>query len=591
MESETRNCQNCKKDFIIEPEDFNFYEKLKVPAPTWCSRCRAIRRVIFRNERFLFKKTDFKTGKEIFSAYPRDSVLKIYDHNFWWSDNWDAMEYGRSYDFSRSFFEQFNELRISVPSCSRLIENSVNSDYCNNVLDFKNCYMTFSGGIGENLFYGVGANSLKDSMDFYYTKDSISCYETFSVIDSYEVFFSIECGGCRNVWFSLNCRDCSDCFGCVNLNHKKYCIFNEQYTKEEYRDRISEFNLGSYSFLLDIKEKVKEFRKKFPIKFMHTMQSPNCSGDYIYGSKNIKKSFHIFKSENLKFSQSLYKAKDSYDYTISGWNSELIYECTSCGKNCSNLKFCLECWPNSNNLEYCIECHSCSDCFGCVGLKKKQYSIFNKQYSKEEYITLREKIIKHMYHMPYIDEENRIYKYGEFFPLEFSSFAYNETLALEYFPTSKEEVLNQGYIWRDPFKRDYKIEIMLNELPDDIKNINEEIINKTIACAHDGLCECNCSSAFKIIEGEFQFYKKFNLPIPRLCPNCRFSERIKQLNPINFYHQKCNCNGIISSNKIYKNTTKHFHDIQSCPNEFETSYSPDRQEIIYCEKCYQQEVY
>ncbi len=35
MESQTKNCQNCKKDFIIEPEDFNFYEKIKVPAPTF----------------------------------------------------------------------------------------------------------------------------------------------------------------------------------------------------------------------------------------------------------------------------------------------------------------------------------------------------------------------------------------------------------------------------------------------------------------------------------------------------------------------------------------------------------------------------
>jgi len=27
------------------------------------------------------------------------------------------------------------------------------------------------------------------------------------------------------------------------------------------------------------------------------------------------------------------------------------------------------------------------------------------------------------------------------------------------------------------------------------------------------------------------------------------------------------------------------------PNEFETAYAPDRPEIVYCEKCYQQEVY
>ena len=39
MKVETKICQNCKKDFIIEPEDFNFYEKIKVPLPTFCADC------------------------------------------------------------------------------------------------------------------------------------------------------------------------------------------------------------------------------------------------------------------------------------------------------------------------------------------------------------------------------------------------------------------------------------------------------------------------------------------------------------------------------------------------------------------------
>ena len=42
-DTENRICQNCKSEFIIEPEDFNFYEKIKVPAPTWCPECRMIR--------------------------------------------------------------------------------------------------------------------------------------------------------------------------------------------------------------------------------------------------------------------------------------------------------------------------------------------------------------------------------------------------------------------------------------------------------------------------------------------------------------------------------------------------------------------
>jgi hypothetical protein len=37
--------------------------------------------------------------------------------------------------------------------------------------------------------------------------------------------------------------------------------------------------------------------------------------------------------------------------------------------------------------------------------------------------------------------------------------------------------------------------------------------------------------------------------------------------------------------------TNHFHGDKKCEVEFETSYAPDRPEIVYCEKCYQQEVY
>ena len=35
MNQETKTCQNCKAQFIIEPDDFTFYEKINVPPPTW----------------------------------------------------------------------------------------------------------------------------------------------------------------------------------------------------------------------------------------------------------------------------------------------------------------------------------------------------------------------------------------------------------------------------------------------------------------------------------------------------------------------------------------------------------------------------
>ena len=41
---------------------------------------------------------------------------------------------------------------------------------------------------------------------------------------------------------------------------------------------------------------------------------------------------------------------------------------------------------------------------------------------------------------------------------------------------------------------------------------------------------------------------------------------------------------------LYKNFVDHSHGARHCPNEFETSYAPDRAEIVYCESCYQVEV-
>ena len=193
--------------------------------------------------------------------------------------------------------------------------------------------------------------------------------------------------------------------------------------------------------------------------------------------------------------------------------------------------------------------------------------------------------------MPYEDSKGRVYKYGEFFPLELSPFAYNETIAQEYFPLTKEGALGQGYMWEDRETKNYKIEIENKDIPDHIKDVAEDIENKVIACEHGGKCKDQCTEAFKIIPDELKFYKRMNLPLPRLCPNCRHYERLKQRNPLKLWHRRCQCAGGKSDNGIYANTISHLHGADHCPVEFETSYAPDRPEIVYCEKCYQQEVY
>ena len=128
MEYKSQNvvCQNCKGNFIIEPDDFGFYEKIKVPPPTFCPDCRYIRRLLDRNEYNFYKRKCDATGKDIISIYRPDAPFSVYEQEYWKSDAFDAKDYGRDFDFSRSFFEQYEELRREVPHLAMVNSNSVN---------------------------------------------------------------------------------------------------------------------------------------------------------------------------------------------------------------------------------------------------------------------------------------------------------------------------------------------------------------------------------------------------------------------------------------------------------------------------------
>ncbi|MEI7424698.1 MAG: hypothetical protein WCK10_01095 [Candidatus Staskawiczbacteria bacterium] len=576
MEKEIKNCQNCKQNFVIEPEDFDFYEKIKVSAPTFCSDCRAIRRCVFYNQINLYKKTpasaegfgeakEFKDGKKIFSAFPEEANIKIYDHDYWWSDKWDPMDYMRDIDFSVPFLSQLKELNFLVPWPSRSVRGMVNSDYCNNTSYIKNSYLCFNGNNNENCQYCVGSNYAKDSVDCCLSLKPELCYETFECNNIFQCFYCSDVKDSQNLWFCEECVNCKDCFGCFNLRNKQYHIWNKPYSKEEYLKELSKITFGSFSEIKKIKEKFFEFKLTLPVKYMHGNHNNIVSGEYIYRAKNTHNCFEVYGCENTKYSQQLADTtKDSYDFTNWSQNSELVYESCCCGDNCKNIKFCFDCWPAMQDCEYCITCHSCSDCFGCVGLRSKQYCILNKQYTKEEYKALVPKIIEHMNNMSYIDENGLVYKYGEFFPIEFSPLAYNETIALDYFPKTKEQAITEGYLWRDRTQGDYKITVDAVNLPDNIKDVQDDIIKEVIKCE-------SCKNAYKIIDSELRFYKKFLIPLPHFCFNCRYLERRAKANPLKLWHRKCMKAG--------------------CNNEFETSYAPDRKEIVYCENCYQQEIY
>ncbi len=584
---ETKQCQNCKKDFIIEIDDFSFYEKIKVPPPTWCPTCRFQRRCTFRNERKLFRNIDAISKKPVLSLYPPEAGFPIYEDSYWWSDNWDPCDYGVSFDRSKPFLLQLYQLSKRVPFMRSDAVRMVRSEYSANASDLKDCYLIFNSSGTENSAYGNAVDYCKNVFDNSHIQSSEKCYESFWLNKCYDTHFSSLCEECVSVWFCKNCQGCMNCFGCVNLRNKSYCIWNEQYTKDEYFEKIKSFNPYKWADLNNLKKEVKNFWLDFPNKYSQGVRNNSCSGDYISNSKNVKNSYLIREGQDLKYVQYglVPSLRDCMDLSVSGNNSELIYESVTSGWNSSNMKFCVECWDGGSDFEYSIFCgKKASHVFGSVGIKSGEYVILNKKYSKEEFYRLKEEIIQHMNDMPYIDNKDRVYKYGEFFPPEFSPFAYNDTISPEHFPLSKNEILEYGANWYEVPKSEYDITIKAKDLPSDINDAHDDILGEVISCE-------DCGRAYKIIQTELQFLKQNNIALPRYCINCRHDQRISQRNRNKLYKRVCGCSGEISSNGKYKNEVVHDHKNNPCTNEFETSYAPERPEIVYCEKCYQQEVY
>ena len=476
------------------------------------------------------------------------------------------------YNFEKPFFLQFRELLEKIPHPNLFIGKCIDTFYGNHIGEFRNSYLASAAWSGENIAYASRCSFCKDSMDMYITANCEFCYDDISSEKCYETFFSHNADSCTSSYFLYDCKNCINCFGCTSFRNKSNCIWNVQYTKGEYEKKLKDLDVGSFKNLEKIKKDFEKLKLNIIRRFAHVVNSTNVSGDDISYANNSQSCFGVWKDvKDNKFLMNSFSIKDSYDGYGLGL-VELLYESVDAGVNGSRQLFVFTVWE-CLNAEYCFNCHGCNNIFGCIGLRNKNYCIFNKQYSKEEFFKLRERIIEQMNKIPYFDKKGNEYRYGEYFPTEISPFGYNETIAQDYFSLSKEEILKNGYNYIEKEKPEYQATILAKDLPDHIKDTDESILIAVIECDF-------CQRPYKIIKNEYLFLKKFNLPIPRKCFECRHQERFKKVNPPRLWHRKCMCN-----------KKNHFHGAGKCKVEFETSYAPERSEIIYCEKCYQQEVY
>ncbi len=283
MNSETKTCQNCNSQFIIDQDDFTFYEKVHVPPPTFCPQCRKQRRLAWRNEMILYSRTCDLCKKSIVSLYSTDKPFPVYCQKCWWSDRWDPRQYAQAYDPARNFFEQFKELQDRVPALAMVNDDgiaSTNSQYTHDFAFGKNCYMVFVAWKVEDCLYGhylIDGKEIVDSINsmgncerLYDTVQTDRCYECRNV------YYSLALSNCA---FCYDCRDSSDCFMCVGVRHKRYCFKDQQYSKEEYEKILKEYRLDTASGVARAWKEFEPMLLLYPRRFSVLRNCVNCTGD------------------------------------------------------------------------------------------------------------------------------------------------------------------------------------------------------------------------------------------------------------------------------------------------------------------------
>ena len=552
MNSEIKKCKKCNKDFTVEVDDFPFYEKLDLPLPVMCAYCRWKYLLAFwAFGRFRITKSAL-SGKTIITVIPESAPFPIYDRTEFVSDAWDPLIYGKEYDESRSFIEQLVELQSKVPHPHQVGLKNTNSDWTDDVWESKDAYLTRSAVGLESIIYGYRLVNCKNSIDITYSFDLERSYDCLYCFKSYKLKYSFNCRDCMDSYFLYDCRNCQNCFMSWNLRNQKYCILNQQYSKEDYFKKIEEYNLLSRSSIEKLKKEMWLHVQQDAVhRDNYNVQTTQSSGNFLTNDKNCYQCHFLEESENCRNCFRSFQSKEIID-SISPFKSE------KCGLGALDQ----EGYNNTCNLytsgcrfsSYLDACDESDYCFGCVGLRKKKYCILNKQYTKEEYESLVEKIKSNMKNGG---------EWGKFFPLSSAYSGYNLSLAQMQFPMTKEQILQFGAKWEEVVEPHYENIVSGNDLPDDINQVGDEIVKQRILCPETKL-------SYNITQSELQFYREQGIPLPQRHFDWRTLDRYKP-----FSHMIEPQKGVCCF----------------CKKELEHFYSPELNfKKVACLECYQQKI-
>ena len=296
VHSMQKSCANpwCQQSFEVTDADIAFYEKVSpvfngkkelIPPPTLCPECRSRRRLSYRSSRNLYKRTCSATGKSMISIFPEHTKFPVLSYDEWWSDRNDALSSGIDFNATQSLLEQYSRVVEHTAHINLQNAGNENSEYTSYAGWNKNCYLIYYSDFNQDCCYLQDSFHCKNSYDCTCSHRSTACYNCFFCTNCYNCHNALSSSDCADCQYIRDCIGCQHCFGCANLRHKKYCIFNEQYSIQEYERIVQSFDLHTSSGRARAEQAAKDCSMRLPWKFYRGISNDNVEGTSLISVK------------------------------------------------------------------------------------------------------------------------------------------------------------------------------------------------------------------------------------------------------------------------------------------------------------------
>ncbi|MBI4253295.1 hypothetical protein HY623_03935 [Candidatus Uhrbacteria bacterium] len=486
--------------FEITDTERELYGRFDLPVSDMHPILRFVMRFAHGNNWSLYWTEDCRTGKKILSCYDPKEFPKIVEHGYWMSNEFDAREYGRAFDFSRPFFEQYFEMVAEVPRPNVTILNCENVEYANHVFWSKNCYLCFICFHCENVLYSFRARKCRECMYAFNCRESELLYQCANCTMCFNLQYAELCSHCSDSRFLSNCIDCSNCYQCVNLKHKQYCIQNIQYTKVEYERRMAMIDLSSYSVFQHEWDAWQDFLLTQPIQAERNINCEDSTGTFLTNCRSCIRCSNLSNAEQCVNAYGN-NVTETCDASAEGSEQGIMTVGFLSSQRVAFTMIAEHCY----DILYSQHMFQSHDCFGCFGLKNASFCILNKPYEQDEYAIQKARIVTRM---------RETGEWGKYFPLKYAPFAYEDTNAAAVLTSSFDEYAAVAARLGLRSNPDVGISeapgaVSSLGLPDVCGDDSGDLLAAIWACVETG-------RPYKITKQELALYRRFRAPLPRL---------------------------------------------------------------------------